>query len=60
MKKYDDLKILLEEIIEGVELKANIDKSGLYPCGCKGKGSKSYYQKRIDLLREKLLDIKRA
>lgn len=48
---------LLKEIQQGVkEYKNNTYNHDLN----KGKGSKSYITKRIDLLREKLLELKKS
>lgn len=48
---------LLKEIQQGVKEYKNNDYN--YDL-IKGKGSKSYITKRIDLLREKLLELKKS
>ena len=49
---------LLKEIIEGKKVYDKENNHG-YTLGNRGIGSKSYMIKRIDLLREKLLEIKK-
>ncbi len=50
------MKDLLNEIEQGLK---EYEKCK-HGWGVHGKGSKSYVTKRIDLLREKLLDIKKS
>lgn len=48
---------LLKEIIEGVETYNNMKNNMKY---FKGKGSKAYVIRRIDLLRDELLKLKKG
>lgn len=48
---------LLKEIIEGKEAYDKSNKNRYYT---KGKGSKAYIVRRIDLLRDQLLELKQS
>ena len=56
------LRELLNQIKDGVRERQRLSKSysESYLWGIKGKGSKQYISKRIDVLREELLEIKKG
>ena len=54
------MKELLNDIEKGIEERNKLQKGKeWYITEVKGKGSKAYITKRIDLLREKLLEVKK-
>jgi hypothetical protein len=57
------MKDLLNDIEKGIEERNKLQKlqkeSKYYIADVQGKGSKAYITKRIDLLREKLLEVKK-
>lgn len=50
---------LLKEIIEGMESWETEQNKRFCEQACRGKGTKQYVIKRIDLLREQLLELKK-
>ena len=54
------MKELLNDIEKGIEERNKLQKENkYYITDVQGKGSKAYIIKRIDLLREKLLEVKK-
>ena len=54
------MKELLNDIEKGIEERKKLQKDNkYYYTDVQGKGSKAYIIKRIDLLREKLLEVKK-